>query len=361
MRQRPSEYWFSLLTLFFATLGIFGTWYAALQSAPSAAQIRFDTGVLEEGGGGGTRSYATPKLHEVLPLRLALTPMHKDLTGVSITIAPPRSVRLTDGCYYKLTRLKEQRNCLKPNGEGRVEVARLGAGETLKVAVEAEAVHRIDGQEAIVIEMNSADDTDPSRKQIDLYPPKGSDGEEAAKKSFEEELEGPLHWIESTLQMPDDVFEDLGVQWAFLSPMRLHGLKQVPYGRLVNVRSLVNNRLLGSKIVTFKSVVKSPPLRVKALRAKPSNLRMFKELLPLSSTVPKRDLWCATSRSSAQPRLHRGDPVLVRAALIGWGLARPFGQEIQTAMAICPVVHLLDREVAPGTASASGGISAPSG
>jgi hypothetical protein len=127
------------------------------------------------------------------------------------------------------------------------------------------------------------------------------------------------------------------------------------------VRSLVNNRLLGSKIVTFKSVVESPPLRVKGLRARPSNLRMFKELLSLSSTVPKRDLWCMTSRSSAQPRLHPGDPVLVRAALIGWGLARPFGQEVQTAMAICPVVHLLDREVAPGAASASGGVAAPPG
>jgi hypothetical protein len=361
LRQRPSEYWFSLLTLIIATVGIFGTWYAALQSAPSAAQVRFDTGVLEEGGGGGTRSFATPKLHETLPLRLTLTPMHEDLTGVSITISPPRSVRLTDGCYYKLTRLKERRNCLKPNGEGRVDVARLGAGETLEVAAEAEVVHRIDGQEVIAIEMSSADDTDSSRKQIDLYPPKGSDGEEAAKESFEEELEGPLHWVESTLQMPDDVFEDLGDQWAFLSPRRLHGLEQVPYGRLVNVRSLVNNRLLGSKIVTFKSVVESPPLRVKGLRARPSNLRMFKELLSLSSTVPKRDLWCMTSRSSAQPRLHPGDPVLVRAALIGWGLARPFGQEVQTAMAICPVVHLLDREVAPGAASASGGVAAPPG
>jgi hypothetical protein len=359
LKQRPPEYWFALLTLVIATIGIFGTWYAALHSAPSAARVSFDTGVVEGAGARGVRSFATPKLHEVLRIRLRLTPAHQDLVQVAISIAPPASVRLTNGCFYEVTGMEGRRSCLEPSGAGRVDIENLAAGETLEVTAEAEVVHPIDGQETIAIEMSSADTVDPSRKQIDLYTPKGTRGEEAAKRSFKEELDGPLHWVKSTFQLPDDVFGVLGDEWGFLSPSHLHSLEQIPYGRVVDVHSLASNRLLGAKIVTFKAIVGSVPVRLRSFRGATRHQRIIREVFALGSRVAERSLWCTTARSSAQPRLSPGDPVLVRAALVGWGLARPFGQQVQAAMLICPVVHLIDPHAPLVTVSGSGGTSAP--
>src|SRR6476469_4410160 len=140
LRQRPPVYWYTLLTLGFTVMAGVGTWLAALKSTPSQAKVHFDTGVIEDGKGGGARSFATPDLHEVLRLRLTLTPSHQDLGQVAVVIAPPPSGKLTDRCFYKITSRKGRRSCLESNGEGRVEIDRLDAGETLEVIARAEVV-----------------------------------------------------------------------------------------------------------------------------------------------------------------------------------------------------------------------------
>lgn len=357
--QRSPEYWFALLTLIVTTVGVFVAYFAALKSPPSVADYRFNAGVVEGAEDDSARSFAMPKLHEPIHIRMELTPAHQDLGQVAVSISPPPSVKLTDSCFYRVTGMKRRQSCLEPNGEGRVDVRHLGADETLEVTAEAEVVRPIEGEEAIVIEMSSADTPNSNRKKIDLYSPKGSRGEEAAKENFEEELDGPVHWVEATLQLPDAVFEVLGDQWVFLDPSRLHGLKQIPYGRVVDVRSLANNRLLGAEILTFESIVESAPVRLQDFYTGAARLRVFKEVLELDSQVRKHELWCSTTRSSAQPRLSPGDHVLVRAALVGWGLARPFGQRVQAAMLICPGIHILTSEAEPATSSGSGGTSAP--
>jgi hypothetical protein len=341
LKRFPTEYWFSLLALTVATIGVFGTWFGALRSASSAAKVHFDTGVIA-GPGDSARSFATSKLHETLKVRLRLTPEHQDLGQVVITIAPPESVRLTEGCSYRITGMRHRRSCIKPSGQGRIEVERLAAGATLEVTAEAKVIHRIKEQEAIVIEMSSADTPDPNLKRIDLYSAKGTPGEVAAKGTLEEELNGPLHWVESTLQVPDDVFEVLGEEWRSLEPAHLHSFEQVPHGRTVDGSSLVNNHLVGAKIVTFESIVTSAPMRVRSFPGPTAHQQVFKEIFALGSKAGGRDLWCATTRGPDQVRLRNGDRVLVRAALIGWGLARPFGRQERAAMLLCPAVRLVD-------------------
>jgi hypothetical protein len=320
---------------------VFGTWYGALRSAPSEAKVHFDTGIVGEHG--GVKSFATSKVHESLTISLKLTPEHQDLGQVVVSIVPPASVRLTDGCSYKITGRRGRRSCLKPSGQGRVEVDRLSAGSTLEVTAKAEVVHSIQDQEAIVLEMRSADTTDSNLKRIDLFSAKGTPGEEAVKEFLADELRGPLHWEESTLQVPDEVFAMLGKQWKALDPTRLHDIEEVPKGKTVDVPSLVNNRLFGAKIVSFQSVMASPPIRVRSFPATPGGPHVFEEVFALESNARGRDLWCSATRGPDQPHLRPGDRVLVRAALVGWGLARPFGRPVAAAMLLCPVVHLLNR------------------
>jgi hypothetical protein len=348
-----------VITLLVGAIGILGTWYAALRSAaPSVAKVSFNTGVSEGAGAGSTRSFATPKLHAELRIRLSLTPVHQDLGQVAITIDPPPSLELTSSCFYEVSGEGRQ-SCLHPDGERRIEVPRLASGQSLRITAKARVVHRVEGREAVMIEMSSADTPAPSQKRIDLYSPRGTRGEEAARRYLREEVHGPMRWDEPSLRMRDDVVEEMGNEWQFLDLSRLHGLGQVPYGRVLDVRSLISNRFLGAKIVTFRSIVRSAPLRVRSFRAAGSGVRAIKELFALGPRPGERDLWCATARSTAQPALHRGDRILVRAALIGWGLARPYGRPLPAAMLICPVVSLLDPEAPAEADSTTGGVSAP--
>jgi hypothetical protein len=359
LTKRPAQYWFALITLLVATIGIFGTWYAALRSVPSVAKVDFDTGVIEGSGPGAARSFATPKLHAVLHIRLTLTPTHQDLDRVAVAITPPPSIELTSRCFYEVSGSGRQ-SCLEPDGEGRIDIDHLAEGESLHITAKIVVIHRIEGREAIAIDMSSSNADEPSKRQIDLYSPTGTHGEEAAKKDFHEEVSGgPLNWDESSMQMREDVFEDLGNEWQFLNPWRLHSLGQVPYGRMLDVRSLINNRLLAAKIVTLRSVVRSSPVRVRSFRAEGSGVRAIKEVFAIGPKPGEHDLWCATSRSTAQPPLHRGDPVLLRAALVGWGQARPYGQPVQAALMICPTVQLLDPSGEPPSVSTAGGTPAP--
>lgn len=359
LTKRPAEYWFALITLLVATVGIFGTWYAALRSAPSVAKVDFDTGVVEGSGRGGARSFAMPKLHTVIRIQLNLTPTHQDLSQVAVTIAPPPSIELTSKCFYEVSG-SGKRSCLEPDGERRIDIEHLASGQSLRVTAGARVIHRIERREAVVIDMSSSDTDSPNRKRIDLYSPKGTRGEEAARKNFQEEVHGgPLHWNASSMQMRDEVFEDLGDEWQFLDPGRLHSLGQVPYGRMLDVRGLINNHSLGAKIVTVRAFVRSSPVRMRSFRAEGSGVRAVNEIFAVGPKSGERKLWCATTRSTAQRPLHRGDHVLVRVALVAWGLARPYGRPVQAALLICPVVHPIDSAGQPFPASTAGGTSAP--
>jgi hypothetical protein len=100
------------------------TGYAAFHSAPSAAKISFKTGVKEDSG--GLRSFATPEAGDTLWVGLELTPYHQNLGGVSVTIAAPPRVELTDHCYYTVGDSARQ-SCAMPSGEGRIDLAHLDA------------------------------------------------------------------------------------------------------------------------------------------------------------------------------------------------------------------------------------------
>ena len=357
--RRSAEYWFTMFTLLLGALALVGTWYAALRPTPSTAEVLFNTGVVEGSAGGGPRSYATPRLNTPLYMQLKLEPTDQDLSQVAVTISLPRSLELTRRCFYEVDDSR-RRSCLAPNGEGRVNVDRLASGQTLRITAVARVVHRIEGRESVEIQMRSASTDTPSRRQIDLYSPKGSRGEEAARAMVEEEVsEGPLRWDDESLQAPEDVFEALGKEWQFLDPWQLHGLRQVPYGRMLDVRSLVHSRVLGAKIVTFRSVVRSASMRVRTFRVKGSNVRATREVFAVGPRSRPEDLWCSATRSTAQPPLRVGEPVLVRAAVVGWGIARPDGRPSQAALLICPVVHLTDAFSHPLPGRANGGTSAP--
>jgi hypothetical protein len=163
--SRPAEWWFSTAMLLVTLAGTVFTGYAAFHSAPSAAKISFKTGVKEDSG--GLRSFATPEAGDTLWVGLELTPYHQNLDGVSVTIAAPPRVELTDRCNYTVGDSARQ-SCAMPNGEGRIDLAHLDSGETLRLSVEARVGQRIKDRESITIEMSAAE-AEASRRKIDLY------------------------------------------------------------------------------------------------------------------------------------------------------------------------------------------------
>jgi len=143
------------------------TVYAALRPTPSVAGFSFETGVDE--GLGGLRSFAVPEPGDRIPIILQLTPQHQDLRGVAVAIAPPARVDLTDRCYYTVGD-SPRRKCALPGGEGRIDVACLKSGETLRISAEARVTARIESPETITIEMGAAE-VEASRRGIDLLSP----------------------------------------------------------------------------------------------------------------------------------------------------------------------------------------------
>ncbi len=165
--KRSNDWWGSLLMLLVAVVSAAFTVYAALRPEPSVAGVSFETGI--DDGGGGLRSYAEPESGEGIPILLEVTPHHQDLIGVSVIISPPPRVELTDRCYYTVGDSLRHR-CAMPGGEGRIDIARLGSGETLRISANARVVAQIEERETITIEMDSAED-EASQRGIDLFSP----------------------------------------------------------------------------------------------------------------------------------------------------------------------------------------------
>jgi hypothetical protein len=165
--KRPGEWWGSVLMLIVTVVGAAFTAYAALRPPPSVAGLSFKTGVSE--GSGGLRSFATPGPGDTLSVQLQLIPHHQDLVGVAVTISGSPSVELTDRCHYRVED-SPRSDCAMPGGEGRIDLARLNSGETLRLTVEARVVAPIEDREKITIEMSSAE-VDPSQREIDLFSP----------------------------------------------------------------------------------------------------------------------------------------------------------------------------------------------
>jgi len=177
--KRPTEWWGSSLMLLVAVVSAVFTAYAALRPTPSPG-FSFKAGVSE--GSGGLRSFAVPEPGDPLAILLQLTPRHQDVRGVAVTISPPRRVELTQRCYYTVGD-SPRRECAMPGGEGRIDVAQINSGETLRITVEARVVTRIEDRETIAIEMSSAE-AEASQRAIDLFSPE--QGEEDRRSAVQE-------------------------------------------------------------------------------------------------------------------------------------------------------------------------------
>jgi hypothetical protein len=146
-------------------IGTFFTVYGVLRPTPLVARLKFSAGVKKESG--GILSFATPKPGDILPVRLSLTPYNQDLGHIAIVVAAPPSATLIS-CYYSVDDGK-RRSCEIPDGEARADLARLGSGQTLHVAVRVEVEAPAVRREGIVCEMSSTE-LSVSRREVDLYP-----------------------------------------------------------------------------------------------------------------------------------------------------------------------------------------------
>jgi hypothetical protein len=165
--KRPGAWWGSMVMLLITAIGTFFTIYGVVRPTPSVARLNFRAGVRE--GSAGMRTFATPEPGDILPVRLSLTPYNQDLGGVAVVITPPPGAMLTADCYYSVGDGGRHR-CALPDGQGRVDLARLDSKETLRLSVKVKVLASMDSRESITFEMSSAE-ADASLRQVDLYSP----------------------------------------------------------------------------------------------------------------------------------------------------------------------------------------------
>jgi len=332
-----------------------GVVIAATETAPPRPYSHLKAVVSEEAGRGAS-SFATPARLTTLMVHVVLIPKSEDLEDAAVIVTPPPSVELVGRCSYVAAGTRHR--CIDPPGEARAEVDHLSSDEPLRLTLEAKVVEAIRGEEPVVVRMSSADTERTEEKRIELYAPTGGAGERSAERIIRhEELEGPAAWKEATLRSRAVALDEIGDEWSLLTPRHLHSVDSIPYGRLVELRNLLESRLIGSKIITIHSVIASPPVRVHDYTLEDGQ-RAWREAFALGSRKAHR-VWCSTVRGSRQSRLYRGETVVVRAAVVGWGLARPGGRLLQAVLLLCPAVQSVDGHRSRRETSRGGGTTAP--
>jgi hypothetical protein len=309
--------------------------------------------LASEGTDGKQRDFATPKVGTVLHLKVVAMPRQEELGDVTIAVALPDGVVESGSCRVEIG--GRGAACAD---DGRAEATRLRSGEEMSLELEVIVQKRIEGEELLKVQLTSADLADPEVREISLTAPERT-GEKDATTLIAEELSSPMNW-EGRFEVPEGAVEEMGGEWRYLTSERIHGVPAVPAGQDVPMRRIFDSHEIGAKIITLRAKIETTPLRWHPVELTGSEDTASKELFAIGAA---HRAWCSTVRDKqVQPPLRRGERVLVRAAVVGWGIARPHGRAIEAVMLICAAVQSFDRaESDAGTAPMGGGGAAPAG
>jgi hypothetical protein len=344
------EHWVGVAAL---VVAILVAQHTLLGGDTTAAPPLHLSALVSEGTDGKQRDFATPKVGTVLHLKVAAMPRQEELGDVTIAVALPDGVVASGSCGVEIDGRSQA--CA---GDGRAEVARLQSGEEMSLELEVVVEKRIEGEQLVKVELTSADLADPEVREISLTAPERT-GEREATALIDEELLSPVEW-EGRLEVPEGTVEEMGGEWRYLTSERIHGVPAVPAGQEVPMRRIFDSHEIGAKIITLRATIETTPLRWHPVDLAGSEDTASKELFALGSA---HRAWCSTVRDKqVQPPLRRGERVLVRAAVVGWGTARPHGRAIGAVMLICAAVESLKQaESGGGMTAAGGGVPAPGG
>ncbi len=344
------EHWVGVAALVVAILVALHTFLGGDTTAALPLHL---SALASEGTDGKQRDFATPKVGTELHLKVVAMPRREELGDVTIAVTLPGGVVASGSCRVEIG--GKSGTCA---GDGRAEATRLESGEEMDLELKVGVERRIEGEESLKVQLTSADLADPEVREISLTAPERT-GEREATALISEELLSPMKW-EGLLEVPEGTVEEMGGEWRFLTDERIHGVPTVPAGQDVPMRRIFASHEIGAKIITLRAKIETTPLRWHAVDLAGSKDTASKELFALGSD---HRAWCSTVRDKqAQPPLRRGERVLIRAAVVGWGTARPHGRPIDAVMLICTAVQSLKQaESGSDTALEGGGLTAPAG
>lgn len=321
----------AFLVAAFALFAAFFILTAYRQSGP----LTFEAG-LQEPGSEATTTTASPAVGKAMLVRATLKPAQEHLANLAVVVSGPSTIAFS-WCNAYVS--GEKIDGIARGPKGRIGLGDLGPDVQVTILCRFFVVRRIRSLEAVKVELTGAD-AGGKAEELYLAPPENKRGQEAAEAHADAEIrESPALWQRSSMVAREAAFGEQGKLWPLLDPHRLHGLDSMPAGRPTTLRHLEDTRVEPSRIVSLPATITSRPVTMEEFAAAGRHRRAVRQVFAIGEKPGERGAWCTTTTSTAQPRLHQGDRVELRAVVAEWG--RSEASDGAAVMLYCPALRVL--------------------
>ncbi|HVQ58523.1 MAG TPA: hypothetical protein VMS60_06400 [Solirubrobacterales bacterium] len=298
---------------------------------------------------------AAPTVGTDLSFGATVDPSSDRLAGSAVVVTGPETTSLGE-CHASTA--EETTDGYAHGSQARISLAELGSADKVEFECHLSVERRIRYWEPIELELTEPEAAAAGTGALYLRPPDVALGREKAEALAEREIHtSPADWQESSMRPAPDAFEEQGEEWSLLDPQALHGFRSGPPGLAKTLHQLEDTRVESSKIVTLRTVITSRPVTQDRFQAKGSNRQAIRQVYAVGQKPGEQGGWCTTTRSTAQPRLKKGDRLQIRASVIEWGKSE--ASDGIAVMLNCPAVKVLGSTGGPVSTPEVGAATVP--